>query len=90
MTQALQQHSWSLESENCQVGVWGVAGQAEEGGALQRRIFQPVRTWVRPGHRPVQAKDRKQVALLRPRQGGVLGGPCLGMGVHQKRWVTLS
>lgn len=47
---------------------------------LQLWICQPVRTWVRPGHRPAQAKDRKQVALLRPRQGGVLGGLCLGVG----------
>lgn len=35
MTQVLQQHSCSLESESCQVGVRGVAGQAEEGGELQ-------------------------------------------------------
>jgi hypothetical protein len=50
----------------------------EEGGERQLCLCQSVMTRVRPGHRPAQAKDRKQVALLRLRRGGARGGPRRG------------
>lgn len=50
-----------------------------QGRAGAAAVDLSARAWVRPGHWLARAKDRKQVASLRPRQGGVLRGPCLGV-----------
>lgn len=59
------------------------------GGGGAAAVDLSASTRVRPGHRLAQAKDRKQVVLLRPRQGGVLRGPSLGVE-RPPGWVTLS
>lgn len=54
----------------------GLGRPRREGAAA---VELSARAWVRPGHWLAQAKDRKQVVLLRPRQGRVSRGPCLGV-----------